>query len=82
MEQYPDMKIEIQGHTDDVGSAIYNMDLSIKRAKAVYEYLTKNGISSSRLTFKGFGQTDPAFPNDSEDNRSRNRRIEFKIEEI
>jgi OmpA-OmpF porin, OOP family len=75
----PEISIEISGHTDNTGPAAYNMELSVKRAEAVYRYLAGHGIDPSRLSYKGFGQTDPAFPNDSEENRSRNRRIEFSI---
>ncbi len=82
MKKYPDMTIEIRGHTDNTGSAEYNMELSIKRAEAVYNYLTDHGIDPERLTYEGFGQTKPAFPNDTEENRSRNRRIEFMVLDI
>lgn len=82
MQRFPEMKIEILGHTDDVGTAEYNLKLSIKRAEAVYDYLVDHGINPDRLDYKGFGQAKPAFPNDSEVNRSRNRRIEFMILDI
>jgi len=75
-----ELKISILGHTDDTGTAEYNMQLSLKRAEAVYNYLVDYGIDPSMLAFQGFGQTEPAFPNDSEENRSKNRRIEFRIE--
>ncbi|NJO52289.1 MAG: OmpA family protein [Leptolyngbyaceae cyanobacterium RM2_2_4] len=70
---------EISGHTDNVGDAQANVELSLKRAKSVYEYLQNNGIAANRLVFKGYGQSQAAVPNDSEENRHRNRRIEFKI---
>jgi outer membrane protein OmpA-like peptidoglycan-associated protein len=73
------LKIEISGHTDDVGTQNYNQQLSLKRAEAVYSYLTSQGIADDTLSFKGYGQSQPAFPNDSDENRSKNRRIEFKI---
>lgn len=79
LERNPDVRIEISGHTDDVGQADYNLELSGKRAQAVYNYLTGRGIASSRLEAKGYGQTVPAVPNTSDENRSENRRIEFKI---
>lgn len=75
----PDTKIEIGGHTDDTGSADYNLDLSLKRARSVYEFLIEKDISKSRISYKGYGQTLPAFPNDSNLHRQMNRRIEFKI---
>jgi outer membrane protein OmpA-like peptidoglycan-associated protein/tetratricopeptide (TPR) repeat protein len=73
------MHIEISGHTDDIGADDYNLALSNRRAKSVHDYLTQNGVSANRLSYKGYGETDPAYPNDSDENRSRNRRIEFKI---
>jgi OOP family OmpA-OmpF porin len=82
MKKNPGLKIGILGHTDNTGTADYNMQLSIKRAEAVYLYLVQHGISPDRLTYQGLGQTEPAFPNDTEENRSKNRRIEFKIEEL
>ena len=82
MKNNPELKIGIRGHTDNTGTVDYNMNLSIKRAEAVYNYLVNHGINPIRLSYKGFGQTEPAFPNDTEENRSRNRRIEFMIEDI
>lgn len=79
LQENPEVRIEIAGHTDDVGSAAYNKVLSEKRARAVYDYLVKAGISPERLRAKGYGQTQPVVPNDSEQNRQRNRRIEFSI---
>jgi OmpA-OmpF porin, OOP family len=79
MESNPGIKIEISGHTDNTGTPAYNIDLSLKRAKAVYDYLIEKGIDRSRLEYKGFGQTKPVAPNDSEHNKSLNRRIEFKV---
>jgi outer membrane protein OmpA-like peptidoglycan-associated protein/tetratricopeptide (TPR) repeat protein len=79
LNTYPGLKIEISGHTDDVGTARYNQQLSLKRAEAVFTYLTEQGLADDRLSYKGYGQEQPAFPNNSDDNRSKNRRIEFKI---
>lgn len=73
------IKIEIGGHTDNVGSKDTNKILSEKRAKAVYEYLINNGISSIRITFKGFGDSKPIDTNETEKGRSKNRRTTFKI---
>jgi len=73
------MMIEISGHTDDTGSETYNQSLSKKRARAVYEMLINNGISTNRLSYKGAGSSKPIKPNDSEVNRKSNRRIEFKV---
>jgi outer membrane protein OmpA-like peptidoglycan-associated protein len=79
MQDNPQVRGEISGHTDNVGEKKANQELSIKRAKSVYDYLVQNGIEPQRLTYKGYGDTQPAAPNDSEENKQRNRRIEFKI---
>lgn len=79
MNQYPTLKIEISGHTDNVGDEEYNQKLSVQRAKAVVDYLINNGISSGRLTYVGFGYDKPIAPNDTEEGRRLNRRSEFKI---
>jgi outer membrane protein OmpA-like peptidoglycan-associated protein len=72
-------KLDIEGHTDDVGSDDYNMKLSQNRADAVKKYLTSKGVSENMITAKGFGETKPIVPNDSDKNREINRRVEFKI---
>ena len=66
--------VSIEGHTDSKGSAKYNKKLSVKRARAVKDYLVQHGISESKISAKGFGETSPEFPNDSEINRAQNRR--------
>lgn len=76
-----DIKVEIAGFTDDQGSPEYNKSLSLNRAKAVYEYLIREGIDKERLSFRGYGQNNPVAPNDSEENRQKNRRIEFLLVE-
>lgn len=75
------VKIEIQGYTDNVGGANYNLNLSSKRAETVYDYLEKKGVPQTRLSYKGYGSSNPILPNDSEKNRTKNRRIEFQIVE-
>ena len=77
-KSYPDTNILIEGHTDDSGAAEYNYALSEKRAKAVSNYFISQGISSSRLTTKWYGETQPKYPND-EANREKNRRVELAI---
>ncbi len=79
MVKNPDIRIEISGHTDDVGADDYNLTLSERRAKAVFDYLTQNGVEANRMEFRGFGEKRPAVPNSSDKNRSQNRRIEFEI---
>jgi len=73
------IKIEIGGHTDNVGDKKHNMQLSDNRAKSVLGYLTTNGVSKDRVTAKGYGDTRPVVKNDSDENRQMNRRTEFKI---
>lgn len=79
LKNNPNLIIEIQGHTDDVGDNKANQKLSENRAKAVYDYLISNGINKKQLTYKGYGEEKPAFDNASDDGRQRNRRTEFLI---
>ena len=72
-------KIEISGHTDSKGNDAYNLGLSKRRARAVYNYFKSNGISDSRLISIGYGETKPVDTNDTPEGRSNNRRVEFKI---
>jgi OOP family OmpA-OmpF porin len=69
----------LSGHTDNVGSEDFNLKLSTKRAEAVKNYLINKGIAAERITAKGFGETMPIAPNDTEQNRAINRRVEFFI---
>jgi outer membrane protein OmpA-like peptidoglycan-associated protein len=79
LQSYPDTDIELQGHTDSKGSESYNQTLSEKRASTVSGYLSSKGITASRLTIKGFGETAPKYENETADGRSENRRVEFLI---
>ena len=79
LQRKPDQKIEIGGYTDNVGSAVKNKALSLDRAKSIVAYLTAKGISSERLTAKGYGADDPIEENDTEAGRQKNRRTEVKI---
>jgi outer membrane protein OmpA-like peptidoglycan-associated protein len=80
LQTHPDIRIEISGHTDNVGDVVANMQLSRMRAESVMDYLVKiGGIDKKRIEAKGFGETQPIAPNDSEENKAKNRRIEFKI---
>lgn len=80
LKDNPTIKVAIHGHTDDVGDDSKNLQLSDNRAKGVKDYLVSLGISSNRLSSKGFGETKPKFPNTSSVNRAKNRRTEFVIE--
>jgi outer membrane protein OmpA-like peptidoglycan-associated protein len=74
------LKIELGGHTDNSGDKKFNFTLSNNRAKAVYDYLIEFGkITPSRLSYKGYADTKPKVPNDSPENKARNRRTEFKV---
>ncbi|MCK4676880.1 MAG: OmpA family protein [Bacteroidales bacterium] len=79
LNDIPTMKIEISGHTDNIGSDLYNQQLSEARAKAVVEYLTDKGIFVGRMTYVGYGEAQPIALNDSEDGRQMNRRTEFTV---
>jgi OmpA-OmpF porin, OOP family len=74
----PGISMEIQGHTDNIGSQGYNLNLSRRRAESVRTYLVEKGIPPERLEVKGFGLSKPTAPNDTGENRARNRRVEFK----
>lgn len=76
------LTIEIAGHTDNVGDAKLNQKLSENRAKAVYIYLIANGIAQKRLTYKGYGTTEPKATNETEQGKQQNRRTEFTIKTL
>lgn len=82
MKQNPKLKVEINAHTDDVGSERYNLALSEKRAQSVVDFLIENKIKKDRFVANGLGESQPVVPNDSEENRARNRRVVLKIVEI
>jgi len=75
----PNVKVLIAGNTDNVGSAAGNQALSEARAKAVYTALVRRGVNGDRMTTIGYGETHPLVPNDSDDNRARNRRVDFHL---
>lgn len=79
MNQYPDYKLSISGHTDDVGRAETNLQLSIERAKACSDYLTYRGIQEERLRSNGYGESRPMVSNNSPSGREQNRRVEFEL---
>jgi OOP family OmpA-OmpF porin len=79
LTDYPDVRIEIQGHTDDRGNDEYNKDLSQRRAESVKNYFISKGIDTSRLTAIGYGEEIPIADNKSGRGRARNRRVEFKL---
>ena len=71
------IKVEVDGHTDNIGPAEYNMMLSERRANAIMKYFVDNGVEAERLTVKGFGLTKPAASNDTKEDRAKNRRVEL-----
>jgi outer membrane protein OmpA-like peptidoglycan-associated protein len=79
MKKNPTIIGELGGHTDNTGDSKKNKTLSENRAKSVQEYLITQGINASRITYKGYGETKPKFPNDSPEHRAENRRTEFKV---
>ena len=79
LTETPALKLEMAGHTDDVGEAAKNQDLSQRRAQAVVSYLTQHGIAADRLSAAGYGETQPVAPNTTKLGRQLNRRTEFKV---
>ena len=77
LQKNPEMRIEIQGHTDNKGSAAYNAKLSDRRAASVRKYLVAKGIAPERLVSHGYGLSRPLVPNDTDQNRALNRRVQF-----
>ncbi len=79
MQVHPTAKIEIAAHTDDLGTAEQNMVLSQQRAKVVFDYLISNNLQPERFVCKAYGSADPIVPNNSEENRAKNRRFELVV---
>ncbi|HEX9442967.1 MAG TPA: OmpA family protein [Candidatus Binatia bacterium] len=74
-----DKRVDLEGHTDSVGTEKYNQALSERRAASVKEYLTKRGVDASRITTRGFGLTKPIADNKTAEGRAKNRRVEIKV---
>ena len=79
MQKYPDLRILIEGHTDNTGTDAVNQPLSERRAASVSQYLQAQGVPANRLTTRGYGSTQPKVPNDSPANLAMNRRVELGI---
>ncbi|QCK13752.1 OmpA family protein [Mangrovivirga cuniculi] len=79
MNDNDDVKVQVSGHTDSVGSEQYNMGLSRRRAQAVVDYLTDNGISKDRIVVEAYGESRPIEDNSTSEGRAKNRRVEFEI---
>ena len=79
LKENPAIEIEMSAHTDSRGSDDYNITLSANRAKSVMDYILSKGIAVHRIISQGYGETKPEVPNDTDENRQLNRRVEFKI---
>ncbi|MBC7451309.1 MAG: OmpA family protein, partial [Cytophagales bacterium] len=79
MSANPSIRIELSGYTDNVGQQDANLKLSTQRAKSVYDYLISNGVSGSRITYKGYASANPIADNNTEEGRQKNRRLEIKV---
>ncbi|MES2643634.1 MAG: OmpA family protein [Myxococcota bacterium] len=79
LDDYPDVRLEVQGHTDNVGNDQFNLELSQARADAVIAWFITNGIDPSRLRAVGYGETVPLADNNSDAGRAENRRVEFRL---
>jgi outer membrane protein OmpA-like peptidoglycan-associated protein len=79
LKENPAIEIEMSAHTDSRGSDEYNLKLSDNRARSVMDYILSKGIAPNRIISQGYGETKPVVPNDTDENRQLNRRVEFKI---
>ncbi len=79
LDEYEKTLVDVMGHTDSTGSAEYNVDLSLRRASSVAQYLVSQGIDQRRLLVKGFGEERPIATNETEAGRAQNRRVEIQI---
>lgn len=79
LNKYDDTSVLIEGHTDNTGEDSYNQGLSVKRANSVESYLTSKGVKASRITTRGYGETQPLATNDTNAGREQNRRVEVAI---
>lgn len=77
LKEWGDGKVEVAGHTDSIGSDAYNMDLSLRRAESVKNYMVSKGIPAERLVVKGYGESQPVADNATEEGRFQNRRVEL-----
>ena len=82
IKKNPKLQIEISAHSDNVGSDTYNLKLSNRRAQSVVEYLTDKDVPKDNLIAKGYGETKPIAPNDTDENKAKNRRVEMEILDI
>ena len=81
LDEYPNLKVMVGGHTDSSGSEAYNQGLSERRAKSVADWLAANGVAPERLQVKGYGELNPKYDNKTKEGRKLNRRVEIDVEE-
>ncbi|TIH17320.1 OmpA family protein [Marinifilum sp. JC120] len=81
LEEFPNLKVLVGGHTDSSGSEAYNQGLSERRAKAVADWMAANGVASERLQVKGYGEMNPKYDNKTKEGRKLNRRVEIDVED-
>ena len=79
LKQNTDKRVDLEGHTDSVGTDQYNQGLSERRAASVRDYVVKKGVEGSRITARGYGEAKPIADNNTEQGRAKNRRVEVKI---
>lgn len=79
LKRYPEVRMTLIGHTDDRGSEAYNYNLGMERAQQVKDYMVRNGIAADRLFVESRGKSQPLYPNSTEENRYKNRRVEFEM---
>lgn len=79
LNKHPEIRIEVAGHTDDVGNATANEGLSERRAETVHAFLIRYGVNENRLTFRGYGESQPIADNSSAEGRAMNRRVELRL---
>jgi outer membrane protein OmpA-like peptidoglycan-associated protein len=81
LNQFSEMKIAVEGHTDNIGTAEYNLDLSQRRAQAVHDFLASQDVAPGRMTVAGYGLTRPVADNVTDEGRQRNRRVDLVIQD-
>ncbi len=81
LNAYPQIKVDVEGHTDSIGTDAYNLGLSERRSIAVQQFLSTNGVTKGRLRPVGYGESNPIDTNETEAGRENNRRVEFKVTE-
>jgi outer membrane protein OmpA-like peptidoglycan-associated protein len=79
LNKHPDLRIEVAGHSDNVGNADQNIGLSMRRARTVRDFLIRYGVDESRLTFNGYGESLPIADNSTPEGRATNRRVELRL---